>query len=143
MRCIAHCCIMGMGNSLENTTYKPWHLVEMADKMLKTVKARYILYVSLSALSYHRHMIYFFFLLHTLGLITIPALTGTWLLTDSITHHSLNHCSITSEGFIIIMDAVQENPHVEEIKYAPLPHTTIIPHFHSNVTSSMIIPLVH
>jgi len=56
----------------------------MADKMLKTVKARVIEYVPLSALSHHHHMIYFFFLLHTLGLITIPALTGTWLLTDSI-----------------------------------------------------------
>ena len=58
--------------------------MEMADKMLKTVKARRIRYVPLSTLSYHHHMIYFFFLLHTLGLITIPALTGTWLLTDSI-----------------------------------------------------------
>ena len=115
----------------------------MADKMLKTVKARYIEYVPLSTLSYHHHMIYFFFLLHTLGLITIPALTGTWLLTDSITLHSFNHCSITSEGFIVIMDAVQENLHVKKISYASFPHTTIIPHFHSNVTSCMIIPLVH
>ena len=88
-------------------------------------------------------MIHFFFLLHILGLITIPALTGTWLLTDSITLHSFSWCKITSEGFIIIMDAVQENPHVKMIKYVTFPHTTIIPHFHSNVTSCMIIPLVH
>ena len=65
---------MGMGNSFNGTNFKPWHLVEMADKMLKTVKAECIEYAPLSTLSYHHHMIYFFFLLHTLGLITIPAL---------------------------------------------------------------------
>ena len=83
--------------------------------MLKIVKAEYIGYVPISVLPHHRHMIYFFFLLHTLGLITIPALAETWLLTDSITLYSFQDCNITSEGFIIIMDAVRENPHVKMI----------------------------